>query len=35
MAFLYEADRGLTSIKDPFPHLGPGAYYSEEKGPQG
>lgn len=32
MAFLFEADRGLTSVKDPFPHLGPGTYYSDDKG---
>lgn len=26
MAFLFEEDRGLTSFKDPYPHLGPGVY---------
>lgn len=26
MAFLFEADRGLTAVKDPYPHLGPGTY---------
>ena len=26
MAFLYEEDRGLTLIKDPYPLIGPGSY---------
>lgn len=26
MAFLFEEDRGLTVVKDPYPHLGPGVY---------
>jgi hypothetical protein len=29
MAFMFEEDRGLTKIKDPYPHLGPGTYNSD------
>lgn len=29
MAFLFEESRGLTEIKDPYPHLGPGVYQPE------
>ncbi|CAD8101748.1 unnamed protein product [Paramecium primaurelia] len=30
MAFLFEENRGLTEIKDPYPHLGPGVYQIPE-----
>ncbi|CAD8071620.1 unnamed protein product [Paramecium primaurelia] len=34
MAFLFEEDRGLTQVKDPYPHLGPGVYQQPETQPR-